>query len=65
MNQNRNWKNRIWKQTAAGLSVLLASMPVCAATSTDNKDTEISKEETVYVLTDGREMPRPSQFPTG
>ena len=52
MSRNRKWKQKMAASLAAGMSVVLSAVPVCAAGSENAGNNAVCKEETVYVNTD-------------
>ena len=52
MSRNRKWKQKMTASLAAGMSVVLSAVPVCAAGSENAGNNAVCKEETVYVNTD-------------
>lgn len=52
MSRNRKWKQKMAASLAAGMSVVLSAVPVCAAGSENAGNNAVCKEETVYVNAD-------------
>ena len=52
MSRNRKWKQKMTASLAAGMSVVLSAVPVCAAGSENAGNNAVCKEETVYVNAD-------------
>ncbi len=52
MSRNRKWKQKMAASLAAGMSVVLSAVPVCAVGSENAGNNAVCKEETVYVNTD-------------
>ena len=52
MSRNRKWKQKMAASLAAGMSVVLSAVPVCATGSENAGNNAVCKEETVYVNTD-------------
>ena len=52
MSRNRKWKQKMAASLAAGMSVVLSAVLVCAAGSENAGNNAVCKEETVYVNTD-------------